>query len=465
MKETYLKHYWLLFMEFIEAFKELTHHNIPLPLLINFYQFIDEDTKKEMHNEAFSQHLKQKSLVIEQIQPYFENLLTPIRVPFKKKPLGLTLLNYDYLRFPPEILKEHFNANESVILSRNKPRISAHYGIPIHGLADYKNNNYQLGERLIKSAQNIFVKHRKHILFSNISFQKKFIDQIPMMINYINTVENYLSKVSISCIIVGTTEEIISRILAIIAASKGIPSICMQHGAVMGEEAFMPAFTTKLAVFGEYEKQWYLGRGVAKERIEIIGHPRFDQIFNKKYMSKSQFIQQFGLDPKKIQILVTTQPTNVEDWDWAKLFQELSNNPKFEIIIKPHPWEIAKKQYSIYEQLCLKNRSIKLILSRNILYDLISNVNLVVVLSSTVGLEAMLFDKPVFVMERNKYYVQMGKFANDNIKSLVALINKNFQDHSLQMELEQQRKQFIANSYPQKLSGPKLVKLIHKLTN
>ena len=41
----------------------------------------------------------------------------------------------------------------------------------------------------------------------------------------------------ISGVIVGTTEDIASRALTFLSKSEGIPSYCLQHGAIMGEEA------------------------------------------------------------------------------------------------------------------------------------------------------------------------------------------------------------------------------------
>ncbi|WP_096199087.1 capsular polysaccharide export protein, LipB/KpsS family [Bacillus sp. FJAT-45350] len=466
MKEIYLKHYWLLFIEFIETFKELTHNNIPLALLANFYQYIDENVKKEMHEESFRQKIKQERLKMEEIQPYFENLLEPIKSPLKEKKPGPTLLNFAYLRFPLETFHDEFRPEQTAVLMGRKTKDNSYQGISIYHLVDYEKKNTEEEVLLIRKAKQIFTNNSNHILFSNHFFINKFISQIPTMIRILNSVKNFLTEVPISCVIVGTTEDLISRTLAIVSASKGIPSICMQHGALMGEEAFLPIFTTKVAVYGGYEKQWYLARGAIEEQVEIIGHPRYDTIFKRESMPKKQFQEEFNLDPKKQYILIATQPGSQKKW--SQLVKKLIKNTDYEIIIKPHPWEIGKKNYSIYEALGNKYKSVKLILNKTIsIYDILPNIDLVIVKTSTVGLEAMLLNKRVIVLKDSMYpyYDQLGKFANDDISSVVKQINQLFIDTKLQQEFEETRNQFLTNSYPQKLSGIRLIELIRKLTN
>lgn len=58
------------------------------------------------------------------------------------------------------------------------------------------------------------------------------------MIEKINMAYFIFEEHDISSVIVGTTEDITNRVLTLISKSKGIPSYCLQHGAIMGEEAF-----------------------------------------------------------------------------------------------------------------------------------------------------------------------------------------------------------------------------------
>lgn len=110
------------------------------------------------------------------------------------------------------------------------------------------------------------------------------------MIEKLNMAHFIFKEQDISGVIVGTTEDITSRALTFLSSSEGIPSYCLQHGAVMGEEAYFPVFATKQVVYGKYEEDWYLQKGVSESQIEILGHPRYDEIFDRVYMDKKNLL-------------------------------------------------------------------------------------------------------------------------------------------------------------------------------
>jgi len=464
MRKLYLNHYWSLFFDFIDTFEDLKYKDIPLPLLCNFYKYIDEDLKQEMLKPDFKKYLKTKQLSEDQIQSNFEKLLNPIKKPLQTKPVpGKVLLNFDYLRFSPKNYSECFNPQQTIIFARWKKK--EYLGIPVHNIKDYTIDVSELTQNFIEKANTIFLVNNDHLLFRNQYFRKKLVDDIPRMIESLVAVNRYLDEVPISCIIVGTTEDWVSRILTVIAVSKGIPSICMQHGIIGGEEAFMPVFATKMAVYGQYEKDWYLQKGVSPDRIAIIGHPCFDEIFTEKHMSKVAFQEKYGLNAKKKWILLATQPFH--DLFWIQLIDGLAKDSRVEVAIKPHPWEISYSLIRNYKYFSEKYQSVKLISKLGVnLYDILPNVDVVVVNSSTVGLEAMLFDKPALILSKThyKYYDKMGNFVQSDPEKLVKLITQLVQDGKLQKVAKERREEFLTYAYPEKLSGKRLLELIYKLT-
>ena len=52
-RKIYLENYWLLFLEFIDAFEKLTYQNIPLALLGNFRHYLDESLREKMTKDDF----------------------------------------------------------------------------------------------------------------------------------------------------------------------------------------------------------------------------------------------------------------------------------------------------------------------------------------------------------------------------------------------------------------------------
>lgn len=57
-------------------------------------------------------------------------------------------------------------------------------------------------------------------------------------IDVIDQTEVLFQMEPIAAIIVGTTEDAYSRVLALQTVKRQLTSICLQHGALMGDEAF-----------------------------------------------------------------------------------------------------------------------------------------------------------------------------------------------------------------------------------
>jgi len=464
MRKVYLNNYWALFLDFVKNLNNLTYNNVSLPLLCNFYQYLDEELKKEMLKPAFKDYLNTKQITEEQIQPSFERLLLPVRNAPRIKPLsGKVLLNYNYLRFSVNNYLENFTPQETLILG--PWRLVDFLGIQVHCLENYKQEVTELKEIYWEKASLFLQLNKEHVLFNNRFFCTKFLESIPRMVETLVAVDKFLEGVSVSCVIVGTTEDMLSRILTIVAAQKGIPSICLQHGAIMDEEGFMPVFASKMAVYGQYEKEWYIKKGVSEDRIAITGHPRYDDIFSQGHMSKMAFQEKYDLDPQKKWVLFATQAYN--DQLWNPLIELLAQEQQIEVIIKPHPYEMKDSLLKNYKYFSEKYPAVKLILEKEIsAYDILSNVDAVVVNQSTIGLEAMLFDKPVFFLNNKDYgyYEKMDMFVQRDPAIIAQLIKRLFSDENLRKDAERKRKEFLLYTYTEQISSKKLLELIHNLT-
>ncbi len=310
-----------------------------------------------------------------------------------------------------------------------------------------------------EQAMNIFSSSTCHPAFKNIDFKARFMNTLPHLLNDLVSIINFFHTVPISCVVVGTTEDSLSRSIVAVASAKGIPSICMQHGLIIREDECLPIFSTKQAVYGKFEKEWCESKGVTENRIEIIGHPRFDEIFTKRLNRPLHKIW-------KKSVLIATQPDNRAKW--KQLINCLMKDTTIEIIIKPHPIEIKNKDYLSFKMLSSGSKRVKLISNPRIhLYDILASVNVVVVDASTVGLEAMLMGKTVVVLKNDStnYYDKLGNFVQPNPEILAEYIKKVLRDPYFKKNYEKTRQEFISYAYPQQLSIHKLLNLIDDLTN
>ncbi|USL39504.1 CDP-glycerol glycerophosphotransferase family protein [Priestia megaterium] len=421
-----------------------------------------------MEDESFNKYFNDPVLNSQDIQNSFEELLIPLRtlmIPNKK---GKILINSTHLRIRQDTIQKIFPENNAFLIT-NSP-ITNHLGLKNQCIKDYKSDTKEISAKLVLQATKIFSKYTNHPVFGNSSLRKIFIEQIPLIVDSIGSVFNLYEKIPISSVIVGTTEEpLLNRTLVIVASMMNIPSLCLQHGIIMGEEAFMPAFASLIAVYGEYEKRWYMERGLSAEKIHIIGHPRYDSIFTGKHLPKQVFFRKFKINPRKLTLLMATGP-HIDSDKFRKLIELISNNPLFEILIKPHPLEIQEKKFNCYLKLQSQYKSVQVITSnRTNVYDLLFNVDGLVASLSTLALEGLLFDKPVFVYDfliSNRsydYYNDLKKYKEKDPYSLVYTINHYYSSLDERNHFEEVKNQFLIDRYRIKNSGEHLLSLINQI--
>lgn len=439
----------MLYLEFVRSFASLRFQKIPLPLLNNFYQYLDDQVKAEMESPNFHTY-ESVSFENRNLQPEFEKWLAPLRSPITSKHKeGKLLLNFDHLRFQPETFIK-FPRDRTLMVTRWKTKEV--YGIPTVSFPEPEENLSKIIESYQEKAKRLFNKFSSHPVFSRKSFQDIFLWDISRMIYCIWKSYYIFQNYPISGVLVGTTEEMMCRTLVLVASQYGIPSYCLQHGLILGEEAYVPAFATYYFVYGKYEKNFYIEKGVAPERIIITGHPRYDSIFTSTYTNKSEIIRRAGLNPNKKTILLATQPQHTQFY--INLTQELLKNRHVQIIIKPHPWEKAKNRINSYLLLAKKHRQVAVITNEISLYQLIESVDLVVVVNSTVGLEAMLLDKPVLVfkptyLNRNyPYFDALEDYVYTTTEEIAEGILELLSTPLFQEKAKEIRDQFLRENYP-----------------
>ncbi|MCJ7841352.1 CDP-glycerol glycerophosphotransferase family protein [Lederbergia sp. NSJ-179] len=464
----YLSNYWSLYSDFINLLKDVKYREIPIALMTNFYQQINDDLKKEMEHPDFATRLNDASInELSQIQPFFEQILSPLKKPLKRQPNGKILINQDYTRIPVNVLQEHFSPKHTIILSRSKN--TDIHGIPNEFNGQFKKETNKISEQLISEVRFIFEKQEDHPALSHSFFVNTFLQRISMIVETLELVFNLFDQRHIATVLIGTTEDIGSRALAVIASMRGIPCICLQHGLLIGEEAFIPMFASYAAVYGEYEKRWYLARGLEAERVKAIGHPKFDEIFHSSRLPKNVFLKKYQLDPNKITLLIATGPY-LDRLKFTTMISELVKNKNYQILIKPHPWEIGKNKIDLYREIGSKSKSVHIITDRKVnTHDLIFHSDGVLTTLSTVGLESLLFNKPVFIyyfIEHNRYYDyydRLSKFMNHDPLELTKVISLYF-NSQIKTEYENIKNQFLLDSYASKTSGKELSNLIFQLS-
>lgn len=474
---TYVQNYWSLYLDFIHDFQKLKYSGFSLSYIVHFPGLIRNNPEiwKALHDEKFTERLKNQVKDQKEIQEVFNKYIQS----HKKKTLvknkhGKVVVNYDtILRFPAKTFDEYFDRSKTMVIiagSKNHQKRSSSaatknkmlYSIPTKYLSNYEIDTKKAVIQLKNQAKAMFKSYKTHHLYKDKNFQKLFLNKIAEIVNCIEQSIRFLDDVSVACIVVPSTHSYISRILALVAAEKGIATICMQHGIIANEFGYIPKIANVDAVYGQYEIDWYEKLGVPKGSLEIIGHPRFDQAFQPSTIKRTNFNKQLGLDNRKKTLMVVVRG-NRSIGKWKILLDTISKGLDLNVLIKDFPSKIPNELDKMYP-FVHSTQAFDL-------YDLLPNVDCVVSYTSTVGLEAMLLNKQVFILHSTLpsytgYFDGLGEVVQKDPKKLGELIVRYFNDPRWGNYLNEKRESFLHYAYPDlSMSGERLNKLINRLTS
>ncbi|MFJ5964222.1 CDP-glycerol glycerophosphotransferase family protein [Bacillus sp. NPDC093026] len=461
----YIHHYWQVYFEYVNLLKDLSYHQIPLGLISNFYQYISPEVRERMEDESFGHELTTSCPLPQDIQPFFDQHKQMIKRTEYRPENGKVLLHFEHLRFT-ESNYTRFHPNKTVVLARWKK--ADYFGIPVISKSELAGEvNKEAHAEYIEKATALLKPYAHHPVFGNDFFKEKLRKDIVQFIDVIDQTETLFHMQPITAIIVGTTEDVYSRVLALQTVKRNVTSICLQHGALMGDEAFLPIFTTFHGVFGKYEKDWYEDKGCQPEQVEITGHPRFDLVQDRMPLQQDLLFRKLNFNPAKKTVLVATQPFS--EAFYGDVLKTLAKQKDIQLIIKPHPWEIAKNRLNDYVAIEKAANQVRLIKKEIELYDLLPYMDMVITLTSTVGLEAMLFKKSVLIGKmtegrRYPYYESLGSYHMEDPVQLVEKAIRILSDEQEMKLATQQGALFIKEHYPHARSTDVLLSLLKTKT-
>ncbi|PCK19785.1 spore coat protein [Bacillus pumilus] len=461
----YIHHYWQVYFEYVNLMKDLSYRQIPLGLISNFYQYISPEVRERMEDKTFGHKLATTCPSPQEIQPFFDQHKQRMKRISYRSEKGKVLLHIDHLRFTENNYKR-FHPNKTVVLAHWKK--ADYFGLPVISKPDLVGEvNKAAHAEYIEKANALLKPYAQHPVFGNAFFKEKLRKDIVQFIDVIDQTEALFHKHPIAAVVVGTTEDVYSRVLALQTVKRQITSICLQHGALMGDEAFLPIFTTLHGVFGKYEKNWYEAKGCQPEQVEMTGHPRFDLVHDRKPLQQDLLFRKLNFSPAKKTVLVATQPFS--EAFYGDVLKALSKRKDIQLIIKPHPYEIIKNLVQDYEAIERSVSHVRLIKKEIDLYDLLPHMDMVITLTSTVGLEAMLFKKSVLIGKMSKgrrypYYESLGSYHMKNPIKLAKRAIRILSDEQEMKLSKQQGALFVKENYPHARSTDVLLSLLKTKT-
>lgn len=394
------KNYWGLYMDFLEAFGDLGYRGISVSLCTHFYSLIKSmlDLEESIVHSSYMEEWEDGSVLQERFE---KHLLVGQRGSYRGK-----VVYYDkLLRIPYSFYKELYPLTETILL---KPDVTNMRGHPIpggtlRGLNQYGDVVDGEVKKQLKRFNKIAGNYKSHPLFGKRHFLKEMKKQMAKIVYFIEASERFLMKEEPSLIVLGETNSMDTRALTLSARKRGIPSISLQHGAIISSFGYLPKVAGHQGVYGKYEQSLFEKRGVDRKFVPMIGHPRFDEMKTRAPLRPSQFYKKIKVSPNRKKVLLIDHHTDkTQTHRIIKLL--LKKAPNVELMIKVQK---GIRAFDIY----VKNKRVRLIKGIH-LYDLFAYVDVVISYESTVVLEALLSDKRTFVWKLNQpgltnYYSQL----------------------------------------------------------
>ncbi len=183
------------------------------------------------------------------------------------------------------------------------------------------------------------------------------------------------------------------------ASRRGIPSVTLQHGMMVGEAGYVPVASTRFAAWGEASAHWLRARGVPADKIAVTGAPRLDVIFNGQRRPRETVAAALGVDAGIRWVVLATNPIpferNAALLETARGGVARWGEPAV-LLVKLHPSEDPAP----YRARIAGNPGIAVVPHGGVdLYDLLAQADAILTFHSSVGLEAMALDRPVVSLE------------------------------------------------------------------
>ncbi|MBA3813627.1 MAG: CDP-glycerol glycerophosphotransferase family protein [Alphaproteobacteria bacterium] len=297
----------------------------------------------------------------------------------------IDFFSYTNLPFPstPHIL----NRGEELFSQLSEQKVNREESIHYLGW-----NMVELEETYgVEEAGNMYAKRGRHCFFP-IQLMKKII-----------------KTCGIDLVI--STNSPRSEQAALTAASElGVPSICLVDGFAKYESEWIshPGFSSKVCVLSNSVKDNLVAMGRPAQDIVVTGNPAFDIFYSPLSKEKiNQFKKENGIpEDKKVIVYASNPESEVHLYNGRKgdvllpekvlekLIILLEKQEDYFLIFRPHPSQIFKNVF----------------LSERMLFDhkfdlltLLHASDVVVTLTSTVGLQAQIAGKPLICINSSVY--------------------------------------------------------------
>ena len=287
-----------------------------------------------------------------------------------------------------------------------------------------------------------------------------FLALLPQAIGCVETVNHIIDVERPNIIMVMNETLMLGAVVALVSESRGLPTVDVEFGAGIGEKIDVPIPTSiseavdKVVVWGEAMRASAIaGRKISPDRVVVAGSPSFDDAVRRmKDFREEKFRREMALEAGKSTILFASQPVQspvtaeIREQLVRCVYRAIRGLPDIQFVVKLHPGEGFDLHHELRREMGLGN----VVITKDVnLYHLFGICDVVIVCTSTVGLEAMIMDRPVIDvnlagMSDGLPYVERGAAIGvRREEELVPAIEAALHDEDVRSRLAEGRRQFV----------------------
>lgn len=220
--------------------------------------------------------------------------------------------------------------------------------------------------------------------------------QFPLIIKKINEMFFLFRNKKIKVILLSEDDSEFSKAVARVARIFKIPTIAFLHGLpVFG--SFGKSETDYFVVFGENTEKWFAKNKIKNKedlkKVKVFGCPWFDHLKPDKNRERKIILYSMEIADKN-HVMPENHLTKKEQKEILRwLFDLMKKLPDYHLILKTRPrWYLKELPSKIARERNFKNFSI---IEKTDNLDLLNSSKIVIINMTTMGLEALLLNKPV----------------------------------------------------------------------
>ncbi|MFA5857123.1 MAG: hypothetical protein WC867_07200 [Candidatus Pacearchaeota archaeon] len=299
-----------------------------------------------------------------------------------------------------------------------------------------------LKNKILKSSFSEELKIPPAIKSSLNDYISKFmLDEMMHICKIINELENMCINKKINLIMLDNDIRRFEKIVVRVCKKYKIPSIVLQHGIACHPVGIIPIESDYIIAYGENTKKWLIKNGTEKEKIIVLGSPRYEK-YKKEVTDKSEkvilyappSIHSHSIIPDKF---LTKKKQKIMH---RAVINSLKNFPDYKLIIKTRDEDAADLPEKIAKEINYKNFEL---IHGTEAREIINRSEIVIVHESTLGLESLLLGKKVISFsfkeldETNPYLNSIAVPVVYNQKDLtnkIAFLKDNPLDQKINQE-------------------------------